>query len=304
MDTFELCRIASERAAWSFESALDGLRLDFDRRFLPGRLCGTHLPDWLTPETKRSLNQIRGFGYAHLFLFVEQFIIQETCSTAANYVHVDMEALSALLKFTDEETKHQRMFVLVKDLIEEGLGFRPGELPNMEEVARAVCSNSSFAVYMLTLMIEWFTQRHYVECFGDDEADLDPGFVKVFRLHWTEEAQHARIDAIQLRALAASMTLEEIGIAVNEFLGLLQSLHSLLQQQDALDLASLEEAIGERFSDAQRDELLIALNAESLWTFIISGLEHPSFQAVYNELVPAEMFPIPAVIGTVLLPMN
>ncbi len=297
MDSFELCRIASEKACWSFAEELDGLTFNFERRFLPARVCGNKLPVWLTKDQVRTLNQVRGFSYAHIFLFAEQFIIQQTCTSATGYVHQDSEALGALLGFSNEEVKHQRMFVMMKDLMEEGLGFRPGELPNKEEVARLVCSHSPFAVFMLILALEGVTQRHYVECFRDEEANLDDGFVKVFRLHWTEEAQHARLDAVQIRILADTMAPGEIAAAVVEFNGLLQVMAGLLRDQDELDLDSFERALGEPFSPAQRQELLAALHQEWLWTFLVSGLEHASFLAVYEDVVPEGMLSVDDIIA-------
>jgi hypothetical protein len=285
MDTFQRCREASEKASWSFEKSLGGLSFDFTGRFLPLRLCGEGHPAWMSADQQRTLNHIRGFSYAHIFLFVEEFIIHQTCTSAAGYVHQDMNAVSALLKFADEETKHQRMFELVKDLVAEGLGARPGELGDKEGVARHICSHSELAVYLVTIVLEWLTQRHYVECFKQEEAGLDPGFVRVFRLHWTEEAQHARLDAIQLQAIAADMHPDAITQSVQEFAGILKSMAELLRQQDALDLASLEAACG-GLTGSQRAELLECLHRDWLWTFILSGLEHESFQRVYKQVVP------------------
>ena len=296
VDTFELCRIASERAAWSFDEQFGSLELDFSKRFLPTRLCGQETPRWLSPEASSLLNHIRGYSYAHIFLFVEEFIIEQTCSTAVDYVHVDRNALSALLKFTDEETKHQRMFALVKQRIQDGLGFRPGELQDKEDVARAICANSPIAVYLVTLMIEWFTQRHYVECFESAETELDPGFVKVFRLHWTEEAQHARIDTLVLYALAEGLTDKNLETAFEEFTALVLQMDALIGQQDALDIQSLETALGTAFSESQRAALLAALRRESRWTYAQSGLEHRAFQATYNALRPSDRFSIEALL--------
>jgi hypothetical protein len=304
MDNFKLCRIASERASWSFEIELSDLRLDFKRRFLPERICGRCLPSWLDADTKRLINQIRGHSYAHLFLFVEQFIIQNTCHSATEYIHVDHDALSALLRFSNEETKHQRMFALVKDLVAEGLDFRPGEIQGMEQAARAICAHAPFAVYLLILMIEWFTQRHYVECFRDEAADLDPCFVKVFRLHWTEEAQHARIDTIQLRALAAQMSEQEITDAMGEFVTLLGTLKGLLVQQDELDMLTIEKAIKQPLTTKQKAELFAALQEESTWTFILSGLEHSAFQKGYASLIPEGTFSLPKIINSLSQPSN
>ena len=287
MDSFEHCRKASERATWSFEKEIGALDFDPSCHYLPERICGRGLPDWMDEKQRLLLNQIRGFSYAHLFMFVEQFIIEETCAAAGSYIHSDRDALSALLKFTEEETKHQRMFIRVKELASEGLGFSPAALSGMQEVAREVCRHSSFAVFLVTLNIEWFTQRHYIECFQEEKGKLDPGYMKVFRLHWTEEAQHARIDALQLRRLAAELTDAQILGAVEEFIQILFTMRKLIFEQDELDVASFEEGIGRSLSSDERASLLKALNASSTWTYILSGLEHRSFRAHYEELVPA-----------------
>jgi len=289
MDTFNRCRLASEKVAWVFDEALSDLSFDHDKRFLPSMLCGKQLPSWMSRTESRTLNQIRGYSYAHIFECVEEFILWQTCQTATGYVHRDIDAVSAVLNFASEEAKHQRMFMLVKQLLEQDFGFRPGELPDKEGVARAVCANSPFAVYLLTLTIEWLTQRHYVECFSEEEASLDLGFVRIFRLHWTEEAQHARLDALELEALANAMSSEELEAAVDEYVALLFSLKGLLATQDELDLQSLETALGKPFEADKRAELLRAMNKEYLWTFIVSGLEHKAFQLTYNKLVPERM---------------
>jgi hypothetical protein len=286
MDSFEQCRLASEKAAWSYEKELKDLEFDFALDFLPKRLCGAELPPWLKPDERRLLNQIRAFSYAHIFLFVEQFIVEETCAAALAYVRTDREALSALLKFTDEETKHQRMFLKIKDQVAAGLGFRPGELEGMKEMARKICSHSSFAVFLVTLNIEWFTQRHYVECFQAEKGILDAGFVKVFRLHWTEEAQHARIDTLQLQRLAKTLSAPELLCAYDEFWAILSEMRGLIREQDRLDVASFESGLGRSLSDQERASLLLALEKCSLWTYFLSGLEHQAFAKVYNALLP------------------
>jgi len=234
----------------------------------------------------RLLNQIRGYSYAHLFEFIEQFIVFQACETASGYVHQDSDAVGAVLNFANEETKHQRMFVLVKSLIEEGFGFRPAALPDKEGFAREICQRSAFAVYLMTLMLEWLTQRHYIECFNRNEARVDPGFVRVFRLHWTEEAQHARIDTLELEALAATMTDGEIRDAVDEFVDMLRTLSDVVQTQDQMDLETFERAIGRSFPAGKREDLLRAMHKEYLWAFIVSGLEHRAFQRTYTALVP------------------
>jgi hypothetical protein len=111
--------------------------------------------------------------------------------------------------------------------------------------------------------------------------------MKVFRLHWTEEAQHARIDAIHLRRLADKLTEAQIFAALSEFVKILLAMRGIVRQQDALDLDSFEKALGRSFSPEERTSLLYALDEASTWTYFMSGLEHPAFRAVYEDLVPA-----------------
>jgi hypothetical protein len=300
MDTFEKCWLASEKHAWRYHEALNKLEFDFSKRFLPRRICGEFLPPWLSPEAQRTMNQLRGHSYAHIFSYLEEIIIKLTHGSANQYVHVDNSALSAMLRFAEEETKHQRMFELMKKRLLGGLGFIPKVLPDKETFAKQVCEHSPFAVYLLTLMLEFLTQRHYVECFREEKNGLDPWFVKVFRLHWTEEAQHTRIDILELNRIAETMSEDEISESINEFRQLLKQLKLVLILQNKLDLASFETSQSYALAKPQRTEFLEALNREFLWTFIISGLEHESFQSIYQQLAPATADTISEIIEQVL----
>jgi hypothetical protein len=259
---------------------------------LPNRFCGKGLPEWITPLQAEDLNHMRGYSYAHLFMFCEEFILRQTLLSANKYVHKDSSAFSALLRFTEEETKHQRMFMLIKDRLRGGLGFHPKEVPNKEEVAAQICKNSSFAIYLLTLTLELLTQRHFIECFSNEEKALDPGFVKIFRLHWVEEVQHTRIDILELNSLSSEMTDTEICQSIDEFAIMLIYLKTQISIQNNLDVQNFETMLGCVFTTEQRQELLLVLEVDFLWVFILSGLEHDSFRLVYKNLVPSEALQI------------
>jgi hypothetical protein len=286
VDSFEQCRISSEKAAWSFEKEIQGLQFDFKRAFLPNGLVRGVFPDWMNREERLLMNQIRGFSYAHIFLFVEQFIIEETCAAASTYLRTDREALSALLKFADEETKHQKMFIKVKDLVGEGLNVRPKSVGGMEDVAEKLRDYSPFSVFLCTLHFEWITQQHYVEFFQVEKGSVDADFMKIFRLHWTEEAQHARIDALQLRRLAGEMESAEIISSYDEFWEIMLAMRDVVREQDRLDLQSFELNIGRTLGDVQRKSILDALEESSFWVFFLSGLRHKSFSSLYKDLAP------------------
>ena len=56
MDTFEMCRLAADKARWSFDQELGDLQLNLEKRLLPDALCGKHLPHWISPEGRLKLN--------------------------------------------------------------------------------------------------------------------------------------------------------------------------------------------------------------------------------------------------------
>ena len=51
-----------------------------------------------------------------------------------------------------------------------GFGVTCGLVPGREEVARVVLGTSQLTALLLTSMIEWFTQLHYVEHVRDIQA--------------------------------------------------------------------------------------------------------------------------------------
>ena len=296
MDSFEKCRLSSEKMNWNFQEVLRELEFDFSKQFLPKRVCGMELPEWVSPYTSRKLNHLRGYSYAHIFLFVEEFIIMLTLSSVNKYLHTDSSAFSAMLRFTEEEAKHQRMFILMKEILAKGLGFQPAEIPNHKEVAQTICNNSAFSVYLLTLALELLTQRHFIECFNEEANQLDPGFVKIFRLHWIEEVQHTRLDILELKNLAEQMSEVELCNSIVEFVDMLHYLKKQLVQQNILDVKNLETMLEHSYNDVHRQELFQALNKEFLWTFIISGLNHEGFQGIYKKLIPSKALQLPHII--------
>jgi hypothetical protein len=65
---------------------------------------------------------------------------------------------------------------------EAGFGVSCGLIPGREEVARVVLGKSPLAVLLLTSLIEWFTQLHYLEHVRDTE-DLDDLFRDILKFH-------------------------------------------------------------------------------------------------------------------------
>jgi hypothetical protein len=282
--TYETAIRNSEKVSWRVEDILGGKSFDFSRSFLPEGLAGVKAIGFLSEGERRKLNQIRACTYAHLFQFVEEFIIAQVLSQAARHQFGDAIAMRALLRFTEEELKHQELFRETIRIFDAGFGSAVGRIPGARDVAKLVMSNPPMAVMMLTDMLEWMTQWHYLELFEDGKASLDPTFVSVLKAHWTEEAQHAKLDGIEIRAMAEKTSLSERESAVDQLLAIGGAFDGLLLQQVQLDVKSLEQAIGRQLSPAECDELVAKQHKAYRYTFLVSGLRHKEFQELVGEL--------------------
>ena len=109
----------------------------------------------------------------------------------------DHTAIRTLVRFADEELKHQMLFARYRRSFDKGFGVPCEVLSSAAEVAGVILGKHRIAVMLITLHIEWMTQQHYTESVKDDSG-VDPLFKKLLKHHWLEEAQHARIDALEL----------------------------------------------------------------------------------------------------------
>src|SRR5215467_10638834 len=107
--TYQKCIETSERVNWTINGVLSG-GFDFKRRFLPETLAQVNDLGDLSDAEKLKLNQIRGLTYAHLFGFVEEFIVRELISLASRYPGEQAVERRAILRFAEEEVKHQLLF--------------------------------------------------------------------------------------------------------------------------------------------------------------------------------------------------
>jgi hypothetical protein len=224
-----------------------------------------------------------GNAYCHLFAYVEEYIIPQALEAAQRDIYGDETRLRALLRFAEDESKHQELFRRSTALFEKGFGVRCGLIPAREEVARVVLSKSRLCSYLLTSMIEWYTQSHYVEHVRD-RNELDGLFRDLVKHHWMDEAQHAKIDSLLIDEIVQQTTEDEREKAVDELIELGGAIDGLLSQQADLDLQSLEKAIGRTLSEKERAEIKRATQRAYRWTFIVSGLEHPNFVQIVSEL--------------------
>jgi hypothetical protein len=280
------CLKNSVKSAWSVEDCFQGRNFDFSRRFLPDRIAGVNEIGCLNEDEKRTLNQIRGNSYCHIFAFVEEFIIPMVLDHAREDVYGDETRLRYLLRFAEEETKHQDMLMRAMDQIEAGLGISCGVIQGREEVAEVVLGKSRLAALLLTSLIEWFTQLHYLEHVRDDEK-LDELFRDILKFHWIDESQHAKADSVLMNEIVGDLNEEEREGAIDELLELGMAIDGLLAQQTDMDIEALEGTTGRTFSGDEKDEIRTHQRRAYRWTFLVSGLEHPKFVKIVSELTDA-----------------
>jgi len=273
----------SLKVAWTEREVLEGRDFDYSRRFLPDRFAGTDGIRCLDDAEKLKLNQIMGNAYCHIFAFVEEYIIPQALEAAQRDIWGDETRLRTLLRFAEDESKHQELFRRSTALFAKGIGVEVGLIGAREEVAKAVLSKSRLCSYLLTSMIEWFTQTHYIEHMKD-RGELDPLFRDLIRYHWMDEAQHAKIDSLLIDEITREIGEEDREKAVDELLELGGAIDGLLSQQADLDLGTLERAVGRKLSDADREEIKRHTRRAYRWTFLVSGLEHPNFVRIVGEL--------------------
>lgn len=281
--SYEDCLKNSLKVAWKVDDVLGGKNFDFSKRFLPNKLTGVDGVTCLNDDEKRKLNQIIGNSYCHIFAFVEEFILADILNYACRDVFGDEVRLHSLLRFAEEEVKHQTLFKNSIKLFNEGFGSPCELIGGREEVAKVVLSKSPLCVLLLTNLIEWFTQLHYVEHIKDT-ADLDPLFLDLLKFHWLDEAQHAKIDTLLAGEVAKDLTLEQRETAVDEMLELGGAIDGLVAQQMELDITSLETALGRELSDADKNEIRKHVHKALRWTYLVSGMQHPNFQKIIAEL--------------------
>ena len=70
-----------------------------------------------------------------------------------------------------------------------------------------------------------------------------------------EEAQHAKLDTLLIDEIAETATLEERETAVDELLELGEAIDGLLLQQIKLNIETLQNATGRRFTEAEKEEI-------------------------------------------------
>lgn len=283
---YATCIRNSEKVAWTIDEVMPpGTQLDFSRPFLPPLFCGEREIGFLQPSERLQLNHITGNAYINLFAFVEEYLIATAVEHAQAEMYGDHTAIRALLRFAEEEVKHQMLFKRFGAVFSAEFGSACGLLDNAAEVAGVILSKTPIAVMMITLHLEIMTQAHYTESIRDSEG-LDPLFTRLLKHHWLEEAQHAKIDALELDKLIGYATPPMIEVAFADYLDLCTALDGLLATQAGMDVDSLVGASGRDYGESERAEILAQQHAAYRRTFLIAGMTNRQFVGILGQLSP------------------
>ena len=276
---------ASKRVRWDVEAdVIRGRRFDTAHKFLPDGLVLTDGFATLSPAEKRFVSQIQGRTYANVFGLVERFINAKVLELSHEHWFGDQHALEALVRFSDEELKHQALFRRIDAMIGEVLpdGYR-FEI-DANAVAHAVLGKSTWAVLALTLDIELFTQTHYLESI-DHDAEVSELFKDVFLFHWKEESQHAILDELEWVRHDGELTAPQRDRAVDEFIELVAAVDGILQAQASADAGYFAATCGRAVGGPESQAIEAAFLKSYRWQYIHSGAQQPHFRKVLSGLI-------------------
>lgn len=272
--TYQSALAASEAIHWRIEDIIGGeKRLNFTMPFMPESLAHTEPLTFLTSEEKRILNQIRGNAYLCIFGLVEEFILPFILDHARPQLRGDDYRVRALLQFAGEEAKHIQLFKRFRQEFEEGFGTQCEVIGPPEAIAAEILKHDPLGVAITTLHIEWMVQRHYVDSIKDDQ-EIDPQFKSLLKHHWVEEVQHAKLDTLMVKALAADRSEAEVLNGVEEYLAIGGFIDGGLRQQVEFDLQSFEKASRRTLTEAEKDEFRRVQLRANRWTYLGTGMTH------------------------------
>jgi hypothetical protein len=287
-DRYAKCVEVSKRVRWDIDrDVIRGRTFDLDRKFLPDSLSKINELTFLNPAERRFLSQIQGRSYANIFGLVERFIGAKVLEISKEHWLGDQIALEALIRFTDEELKHQELFRRIEELMAKDMPAGYSFKPQPNDVAKAVLSKSTWAVLGLTLDIELFTQAHYRASIEPD-TELSPLWKDVFLFHWKEESQHAILDELEWKREDARLTPAERDRAVTDLIELVGAVDGILQAQSAADADYFLMQRSRSFSAAEEEIIRATLLKAYRWQYIFSGVEEPRFLSVLGGMITAE----------------
>jgi hypothetical protein len=275
---------ASKKVRWDIDAdVIRGRDFDFTQTFLPAGLSKVDELGFLSGTERRLLSQVQGRTYAYIFGLVERYIGAKVLELSGQHWLGDQVALEALVRFSDEELKHQELFRRIETMLERRMPPGYVKVADPNDVAGIVLGKSTWAVLALTCNIELFTQTHYQQSI-DPQPDLSPLWKDVFKYHWVEEVQHAMLDELEWVRENARVTLRQKEQAVTDLIDLVAAVDGILQGQSEADAKYFLGIAGRRFTGEEEAGIRALLLRAYRWQYIVSGVQHPHFGRLLTEM--------------------
>ena len=274
-----------------------GRGFDFGTKFLPDSMSGVGALLFLTPAERRYLSQVEGRTYANMFGLVERFIGAKMLDVSRGHWLGDQHAVEALVRFTDEELKHQEMFRRLELMAARGMPVGYRFVPEANAVASVVLGKSTWAVLALICHIEVFVLAHYRQSIAPDPA-LSSLFKDVMLHHWREESQHVIVDELEWEREDAALSPSARGAAVDELIELIGAVDGIVQAQAHADCEWFVKTCGRELTAGEADRVDRTLLSAYRWQYILSGASEPRFTtALAAKITPAQMQRIEVVLA-------
>lgn len=284
-ERYAKCIEVSKRIRWDIDrDVIRGRKFDFTKNFLPNGLSKVEQLPFLSAQERRMVSQIQGRTYANIFGLVERYIGAKVLELSREHWLGDQIALEALVRFTDEELKHQELFRRIESMIAEGMPAGYTFMPKPNDVAAAVLSKCTWAVLALTCHIELFTQAHYRQSI-DPDGQLSDIYKDVFLFHWKEESQHAILDELEWQREDARLNEPQREQAVTDLIDLVAAVDGILQMQSAADVDYFLRVCGRTFDGKQVRQLRDTFLKAYRWQYIVSGVQDERFQKILGGMI-------------------
>jgi hypothetical protein len=282
------CIEVSRRIRWDIDrDVIRGRAFDFSKKFLPDGLSKADGLPFLGERERRLFSQIQGRTYANMFGLVERFIGAKILEVSRDYWLGNQTALEALVRFTDEELKHQELFRRLETMMAEGMPAGYTFAPQPNDVATAVLGKSTWAVLGLTCLIELFTQAHYRSSIEPDTG-LSDLWKDVFLFHWKEESQHAILDELEWVRENTKLNARERDQAVTDLIELAAAVDGLLQLQSAADADYFLKHCGRPLMVNESEAVRATFLKAYRWQYLVSGVQDERFGKILGGVTTAK----------------
>jgi hypothetical protein len=281
------CISASKKIRWEIDhDVIRGRTLDRSQKFLPDGLSLVAELPFLSERERRLMSQVQGRTYANLFAVIERYINASILDLTRDHWLGDQTALEALVRFSDEELKHQELFRRVEELAAAVMPAGYQVVADGNAIASVVLGKSKWAVLALTCHIELFTLVHYKKSIASEQ--VSELWKDVFLYHWKEESQHAIVDELEWRRVDAKATAAERECGVTELIDLVVAIDGVLsaQAQADSDYFLAQGSFSTAEQQAVRDVMLKAYR----WQYIVSGVQEGSFVRLLQSMIPTDQF--------------